>query len=129
MGLDVQAKGMQDYSIGYGRYYQMRRKIILQAYDERCLSIFDSDSNSEDDIAYWNSVCNDDLDLFLLHSDCDGKFTPKECRKILKALKHIHIDMEGYGYANIGEHEPNMLDQWRKMFKYCADRRVNMYYY
>lgn len=115
MGLDVHAKGMQDYYIGYGRYYQMRREIVLQAYGERCLTIFDSVRNSEDDIAYWNSVCNDDLDIFLLHSDCDGKFTPQECRKILKALDDVHV-------------ESTILDQWRKMFKYCADRRVNMYY-
>ena len=126
MGLDVVAKGMQDYHIGYGRYYQMRREIVLQAYGERCLTIFDGDRNSEDDITYWNSVCNDDLDLFLLHSDCDGKFTPKECKQIYKALEPIHIDMEGWGF-DIAD-RCNMLDQWKRMFKYCMDKRVNMYY-
>lgn len=126
MGLDVVAKGMPNFRLAYSTYYMMRRLIIKEAYGDRCEEIFRKQYASEDDITYWNSVCNDDLDLFLLHSDIDGKFTAKECKRIYKALEPIHIDMEGWGFDR--EDRCNMLDQWKRMFKHCMDRRVNMYY-
>ena len=128
MGLDVFAKGMPRFSLAYSTYFRLRREIIRKTYGIRCEEIFCKlgENVASDDIAYWNSVCNDDLDLFLLHSDCDGKFTPKECRRIYKALEPIEIDMEGWRFDKADR--CNMLDQWKFMFQYCAKRRVNMYY-
>ena len=126
MGLDVYARHMPRFSMAYSTFAIMRRLIIGQAYGEKCKEIYSKDYVTDDDIAYWNSVCNDDLDLFLMHSDCDGKFTPKECRRILKALEPIHIDMDGWGFDK--SKRCNMLDQWKLMFRHCADKRVNMYF-
>ena len=126
MGLDVVAKGMPNFRLAYSTYYRMRMLIIKEAYGDRCEEIFRKQYASDEDIAYWNSVCNDDLDLFLLHSDCDGKFTAKECKRIYKALEPIHIDREGWGFDRADR--CNMLDQWKRMFKHCMDKRVNMYY-
>lgn len=127
MGLDVEAKGMPRFSLAYSTYHMMRRLIIREVYDDKCEEIFLKDYASDEDVKYWNSVCDDDLDLFLLHSDCDGKFTPKECKRILKALEPIHIDMDGWGFNRT--EKCNMLDQWKRMFKHCIKKRVNMYYY
>ena len=46
---------------------------------------------TDDEIKQWNQLCNDDLDIFLWHSDCDGKLTPKECKKIYNELRNINI--------------------------------------
>lgn len=132
MGLDVVAKGMPRFSLAYSTYYRFRSEIIKTAYGEECQRIFAKPLAERDkkewqaDADYWNSVCSDDLDLFLLHSDCDGHFTPKECRTILKALEQIDIDMPGWDF----DRKPcKMIDQWKRMFEHCAKRRVCMWYY
>ena len=126
MGLTVVAKGMPNFDLAYSTYYTMRRLIVKEIYGEKCEEIFRGQYASDEDVTYWNSVCNDDLDLFLLHSDCDGHFTVKECRKILKALEPISIDMQGWDFDR---NSCNMLDQWKRMFRHCVKRRVCMWYY
>lgn len=135
MGLDVYAKGMPRYSISYIRYGGLRAAIVRKVYGERCYNIFTTSpwdeikmthEEKQANADYWNSVCNDDLDLFLLHSDCDGKFTPKECKAILKAIEPIDVDFDGLDF----DRKPcNLLDHWKEMFRHCAKRRVNMYFY
>ena len=127
MGLDVCAKDMPRFKLSYSTYYRMRLLIIEQAYGEKCVEIFKKEKPSDEDFQYWKSMCNDDLDLFLLHSDCDGKFTPKECKRILKALEKIYIDMDGWSFDR--NESINMLEQWKLMFEHCVKRRVCMFYY
>ena len=130
MGLDVHAKGMPPYSISYIRYGTFRAELVRKVYGDECYNIFmippfiwneTPHEEIQTYIGYWNSVCNEDLDLFLLHSDCDGKFTPQECKRILKALKPIELDLPDRDMSN-------MLDNWKAMFRHCAKRRVNMYF-
>lgn len=135
MGLDVVAKGMPRFSLSYSTYYRFRAEIIKAVYGEKCYKIFTIPpferskmkySEEQAYIDYWNSVCSNDLDMFLLHSDYDGHFTPKECRTILKALEPIDIDMPGWDF----DRKPcKMIDQWKRMFEHCAKRRVCMWYY
>ena len=137
MGLDVYAKGLSEedsFSCGYLTYGHFMMELARTAYGERMGEIykrlafrFPSSDVRQEDIDYWNANCNDDLDLLLFHSDCDGKFTPKECRCIYNALKELKMDMQGHNYGIMKPY--NMLEHWKGMFKHCADRRVNMYYY
>lgn len=134
MGLWAHAKGLDDEScfecgdITYGTFLL---ELIKTAYGERCYNIFRNSmirgtAFSGDDEKWWNSHCNDDLDILLFHSDCDGKFTPQECRKIYNAIKDLHMDMQGHNYGVMKPY--NMLEHWKAIFKHCASRRVNLYY-
>lgn len=44
---------------------------------------------SDEEVALWDAHCNGDLDILIWHSDCGGKFSPQECRKIYNAMKNI----------------------------------------
>ena len=72
-----------------------------------------------EEIKEWNNLCNDDLDIFLWHSDCDGKLTPKECKKIYDAMKDLKVEMNYY----------DMHQLWLNMLRHCYKHRVNMYFY
>lgn len=69
-----------------------------------------------------NKLSNNNLDIFLWHSDCDGKLTPKECKLIYNELKNI--DIQDLEYSN----EYTMHELWLNMLKYCCKNRVNMYF-
>ena len=106
-------------------------ELIKTAYDEKCYEIFKRSmicgTNFTDaDETYWNEHCNDDLDVWTFHSDCDGKFIPQECRKIYNVIKNLKMDIQGHNYGVMKPY--NMLDHWKFIFKHCADKRVNLYY-
>lgn len=134
MGLDVKAKGLTaetGFSCGYITYGNFILELIKVAYGEECYNIFRNSmlygtTFTEEDAELWNEKCNDDLDILIFHSDCDGKFTPKECRKIYNAMKDLYSDMQGHNYGVMKSY--NMFEHWKAIFKYCADRRVNLYY-
>lgn len=142
MGLSVAAKGMKDtYDCGYITFFNFRKELVKAAYGEKMAHIYEEMSKlyntdcSEEDILYWNTHCNDDLDIFLFHSDCDGKFTPKECRQIYNAIKDLKMDLTGHNYSDVKIKDGktivtyyNMLERWKSMFEYCYKRRVNMYF-
>lgn len=134
MGLCASAKGLTaetGFDCGYLTYGHFIMELIKVAYGERCFnvfraSVFSGKPFSDKDEAFWNSHCNDDLDLLIWHSDCDGKFTPSECRKIYNAMKHLKSDMTGHNYGVMKPY--NMFEHWKAIFKHCADRRVNLYF-
>lgn len=134
MGLYATAKGLTDetcFNCGYITYGNFILNLVKAAYDDKCYEMYEDclmsrRGFSQSEVEYWNAHCNDDLDILIWHSDCNGKFTPKECRKIYNALKNLKMDMEGHNYLIM---EPyNMLEHWKNIFKHCADRRVNLYY-
>lgn len=134
MGLDVKAKGLTaetGFSCGYITYGKFVAELVKVAYGERCCDIFwntvvwGKEATAEE-VEHWNEKCNDDLDILIMHSDCDGKFTPKECRKIYNAMKDLYSDMQGHNYGVMKSY--NMFEHWKAIFKHCADRRVNLYY-
>ena len=134
MGLDTRAKGMtyeMGYHCGYITYHCFIAEVIENAYGKRCKDIYRNvvmygEEATKVDVKYWNIVCNDDLDILIFHSDCDGKFTPDECKRIYKALEPLNSDMTGHNYGTMETY--NMFDHWKAIFKYCADRKVNLYY-
>ena len=78
---------------------------------------------TDDEIEQWNQLCNNDLDIFLWHSDYDGKLTPKECKKIYNELKKLKI--KDLPYSD----KWTMQELWLNMLKHCYKHRVNMYFY
>lgn len=134
MGLYATAKGLTtetSFDCGYLTYGTFILELIKTAYGDKCHEIFkrsllSQKPFSDEDERYWNAHCIDDLEIFIWHSDCDGKFTPQECKKIYHAIKDLHMDMQGHNYGVMRPY--NMLDHWKTIFKHCADRRVNLYY-
>lgn len=131
MGLTVCAKGLSDessYDCGYITFTIFRIKLAEnynvefgELYKKWCFG-----NVTEDDVERMNELSNDDLDLFLTHSDCEGKFTPQECKKIYEAIKDFKMDMQGHNYGVMKPY--NMLEQWKGIFQYCAKRKVNLYF-
>lgn len=134
MGLDIKIKGMsyeETYHCGY-MTFKVYRLEVAKAYNDEIGELYESMMRfpyrlTEEEINRWNEICNDDLDLFLLHSDCDGKLTWKECRAIYKAMKDLKFDMQGHNYGAMNVYD--MHTQWLNMFKFCWKHRVTMWFY
>lgn len=134
MGLDIRIKGMtyeETYSGGY-LTFNLYRLNVAKAYNNEIGELYKKSmiypytSLSDEEFDRWNKICNDDLDLFLLHSDCDGKLTWKECRAIYKVMKDLKVDMQGHNYGMMNVYD--MHTQWLNMFKFCWKRRVTMWF-
>ena len=131
MGLDVYAKGIaytDCYHCGYITFNIYREK-VAKAYNERLGELYKKDTKeclTKEEIEEWNKLCNDDLDIFLWHSDCEGKFTPQECRKIYNAMKDLKVEMQGHNYGTMKQY--NMHEMWLNAFKHCYKKRVNLYF-
>lgn len=48
---------------------------------------------TQQEVDRYNELNNSDLDILLLHSDCDGRLTRKECKKIYNVIKDIKFDL------------------------------------
>jgi len=132
MGLYAYAKGLSakdSYNKGYITFGVYRKK-LAKAYNEKIgylyEKIYDGIDLTEEEGIEWDKICNDDLDIFLWHSDCDGKFTPQECKKIYNAMKNIKVNMQEHKYIIM---ETNCMHvHWLNIFRYCYKRRVNLYF-
>lgn len=132
MGLDINVKGLDrkdTYHCGYITF-NLYRKNVASAYNERLGELYKKTFKDElqpEEIKEWNNLCNNDLDIFLWHSDCDGKLTPKECKKIYNAMKDLKVEMQGHNYIEMNYYDMHQL--WLNMLKHCYKHRVNMYFY
>jgi hypothetical protein len=128
MGLDISVKGLErkdTYHCGYITF-NLYRKNVASAYNERLGELYKKTFKDElqpEEIKEWNNLCNDDLDIFLWHNDCDGKLTPEECKKIYNELKKLKI--KDLPYSD----KWTMQELWLNMLKHCYKHRVNMYFY
>lgn len=144
MGLKVAIKGYEGaYDCGYITYHHFLMELIKAHpdYDDKCYEMYEKmlmtmKDFTKEEVEYWNAHCNDDLDILIWHSDAEGKFTPQECKKIYNAIKDLKSDMLGHNYGDVKTENGeivemptyNMFERWKDMFRYCAKRRVNMYY-
>lgn len=127
MGLALVATGFnKDMHIGYGSFSGMRCR-IAKAYSDKHGNLYEMMLRSfrtglpADFDEQWNDGCNDDLDILLWHSDCDGKLTPQECGKIYNVLKTLNIeDLQD---------EASFYNNFLEMLQHCKTKRVNMYFY
>lgn len=132
MGLDISVKGLErkdTYHCGYIKFNLYRKK-VASAYNERLGELYEKTFKDElqpEEIKEWNNLCNNDLDIFLWHSDCDGKLTPKECKKIYNAMKDLKVEMQGHNYIEMNCYDMHQL--WLNMLKHCYKHRVNMWFY
>lgn len=132
MGLDISVKGLErkdTYHCGYIKFNLYRKK-VASAYNERLGELYKKTFKDElqpEEIKEWNNLCNNDLDIFLWHSDCDGKLTPKECKKIYDAMKDLKVEMQGHNYIEMNYYDMHQL--WLNMLKHCYKHRVNMWFY
>lgn len=134
MGLDVMIKGLSrenTYHASYIKFANYRMK-VAKAFDETLGEIYKRLYLSfcygylEEDIKQWNEILPDEnsaMNKFLCHSDCDGKFTPKECKEIYDILKNLNVEETFY------DEETTMHELWLNMFRYCYKHRVNMWFY
>lgn len=131
MGLDINIKGLEredTYHGGYIRFGNYRMK-VAKAFNKTLGEFYEKSyltpnyEYTDDEIEQWNQLCNNDLDIFLWHSDYDGKLTPKECKKIYNELKKLKI--KDLPYSD----KWTMQELWLNMLKHCYKHRVNMYFY
>lgn len=134
MGLDIEIKGLNredTYHAGYMRFANYRVK-VAKAFNKTIGEIYEKPYKhydykfTEEDTRRWNEFLPDEnspMNKFLWHSDCDGKFTPKECKEIYNILKDLNVEETFYN-TNYTMHE-----LWLNMFKYCYKHRVNMRFY
>lgn len=135
MGLYIRIPGMKyTYECGYIAFGKFRMALAV-AYNQELGRLYEKwymsgfplhPELTEEEIARYNELCNPDLDIFLFHSDCDGKLTPKECKRIYKAIKDLKMDMPGHNYGDLKSY--NMLERFKMMFLHCWKFRVNMYF-
>lgn len=129
MGLDIKIKGMsyeETYHCGYITF-RSYRCAVAKAWNQEFGKIYEKQFTkkiSNEDIKRWNELCNDDLDIFLNHSDCDGKLTWQECRAIYKVMKDLDVKMQGHNYGTMNYYDMHTL--WLNMLKYCWKNRVTM---
>ena len=132
MGSDISVKGLERKDTYHGGYitFNLYREKVANAYNKRLGELYEKtfkDELQSEDVKEWNQLCNDDLDIFLWHSDCDGKLTPKECKKIYDVMKDLKVEMQGQNYIEMNYYDMHQL--WLNMLKHCYKHRVNMYFY
>lgn len=132
MGLYAYAKGLPKekcYDCGYITFGIYRQK-VAEAFNKRLGELYKKYYRdielTKEEVNEWNKLCNDDLDIFLFHSDCEGKFTPQECKKIYNVIKDLKIEMSGHNYGIMKQY--NIHEHWLYIFKHCYTRRVNLYF-
>lgn len=133
MGLCATAKGLTaetEFDCGYITYGNFLIRLAY-AYNQEIGEMYEDVVYNHTELTVaqvkrWNEIGNDDLDLLLFHSDCDGKFTSKECGRIYNAIKDLQMDMYGHNYGIMKPY--NMLEHWKNIFLHCYKRRVNLYY-
>lgn len=81
-------------------------------------------SYSQEEIEEYNSLCDDDLDILLNHSDCEGRMKYHECRKVIRALDRIEF-----------KYPDDWRQDWKEkyyilkdMIRYCAKNRKRLYF-
>lgn len=127
MGLDISIKGLERKDTYHGGYirFNVYRKEVANAYNKRLGELYEKTFRKDlqpEEIEEWNLLCNDDLDIFLWHSDCDGKLTPEECKKIYNELNKLKI--KDLPYSD----KWTMQELWLNMLQFCYKHRVNMWF-
>lgn len=137
MGLTIKAKGLEhknSYDCGYITFHHFRVE-LAKTYNKEFGELYERWINNgfagsvpltKNEFDKMNELSNDDLNIFLIHSDCEGKLTSTECGKIYNVIKDLKMNMEGHNYVTMNYY--NMLEQWKNMFYHCWKKRVNMYF-
>jgi hypothetical protein len=99
MGL-LMTNGKTEFSIGYIGYGNMLAAILnahTAGSGKKWLKAASNATRGGGETGYCLPDEIEDMKILLNHSDCDGKLTPRECRKIYSAIKTINCDYPRYG--------------------------------
>lgn len=123
MGLDITCKGHKGLYIGYVGFARYRIE-LLNTYNKsgKLTAIFLQNNISNDECKLWEDICKDKaLEKFILHSDCDGKFSYKECKEIYESLEELTPKMEDDWFM---EFHLKMID----ILKFAYKNRRNVFF-
>lgn len=131
MGLSVKATGLSENIVNNWSYSTFNEFMIVLAntYNEEFGVLYNKliyDKLTEEEFARFNELSNNDLNIFLLHSDCDGKLTSIECEKIYNSIKDLNMDMFSLNPSIKDVY--NMLDNWKSILKHCYENKINLYF-
>ena len=112
MGLDIfSSDGVKSFYSSYISFSRMRAFFVLH-YGETLYHVYDEILKNlgycEDRI--WFDLCDKigDLSILISHSDCDGKLTPDECKKLRECLFVDEDKIKASEYSN-DEYRTNMI--------------------
>lgn len=112
MGLDIfSSDGVKSFYISYISFSRMRAFFVLH-YGETLYCVYDiiiKNSGYCDD-RVWFDLCDKigDLSILISHSDCDGKLTSDECKKLRKCLFVDEDKIKASEYSS-DEYRTNMI--------------------
>lgn len=136
MGLYITAAGFNEeiYSSGYIGFTYFRIA-LAKAYNTEFGALYEkwifagrfgNEPMTTSEFNRLNELCNDDFDILLKHSDCDGKLTPKECKAIYEVTNNLKCDYPQNNYLTVSG--KNQLEVLNRALLHCWKRKVNMYF-
>lgn len=136
MGLCIRATGFNEdiYNSGYIGFTRFRIA-LAKSYNQEFGELYEkwlfagrwgNEPMSKQEFNRLNKLANDNLDILLQHSDCDGKLTPKECKAIYEVTKDLKCDYPQNNYMTLTG--KNQLEVFNRALLHCYKRRVNMYF-
>ena len=124
MGLDIYSSDEVKYfHIGYLSFSRMRAFFVLH-YGETLYRVYDEILKNLGycDDGVWFDLCNKvgDLSILISHSDCDGKLTSDECKKLEECLIVDEDKIKSVEYSN-EEYMIGLMYEFKDIIEYCAD--------
>jgi hypothetical protein len=121
----TKTKEEKELYFSYGGFTRLKIKIAF-AFNEKLGKLYEKfmkealrgEVSDSEEIKEYNRLCNNDLDILLWHSDCDGKLNYKECKKIYNVIKTYQI-------VEFQEE----LDKFKNLLEFCIKHRCNLYFY
>ena len=113
------------FSNSYSTFNAFRSNLVYAALDHTMYLLFTKppfERWTEEEEEYWESHGDEDLKILLNHSDCDGKLTPKECKKIYTAFTKIDTN-------RISNWAIPLFEKWKEAMLYCAEHNLTAYFY
>lgn len=95
MGLDCSHDAFHGAYSSFNRFRQIVAKAMGGSWPPH------DDPNADQEAWYWGHGFNEEthpgLFLFMQHSDCDGEFTPEECKQVANDLEILLPEIEKHG--------------------------------
>lgn len=132
MGLDIfSSDEVKNFHIGYLSFSRMRAFFVLH-YGETLYRVYDEILKNLGycDDGVWFDLCDKigDLSILISHSDCDGKLTSDECKKLRECLfidenkiKSLEYSYEEYRITMIG-----LMYEFIDLVDYAVENNVEL---
>ena len=132
MGLDIfSSDDVKSFYISYISFSRMRAFFVLH-YGETLYHVYDEilKNSGYCDNGVWFDLCNKigDLSILISHSDCDGKLTSDECKKLRKCLFVDEDKIKASEYSS-DEYRTNMIKlmyEFIDLIDYAVENNVEL---